>query len=128
MSEITAFAKEFAVIGGDCDICVRGTRSNSSSTTPSKYFTASICRCRSARSLPCQKLFPSVRAICRLRCVVQVLKHAMNAADTGPLFFRLAGQSIWIMRFAHIQQVKGRLLLREGHLRQHRAHIVVAFH
>lgn len=34
--------------------------------------------------------------------ILQVLEHSMDAVDPGPVFFRLPGQRIGIVRLAHV--------------------------
>jgi hypothetical protein len=60
--------------------------------------------------------------------LVEMLEHAVHAADARPLIFRLIRQRIRIMRLAHIEQVERRLIFRKTHLAHHGPHIVVLRH
>src|SRR4249920_2604203 len=57
-----------------------------------------------------------------------MLENSMHAAQGGPGILRLIGESIRIMRLAHVQQVKGRAFLRILHLAHDRPEIVVTRH
>ena len=101
--------------------------SNISSTTPSRYFTASIWRLRSASKLAsCRR----TSVVCRVQLaaddvLVQVLEHAVHAADARPLVRGFVGQRVGVVRLADVQQVERRLLLGEPSSRHHGAHVVV---